>query len=336
MDQNEIRYQVTACLLQATDPLSLDELAGRCAVPRDELAASLKKLVAEDRVVQGDLVPDRPGPHYCWATRWEHQASRRAMSRRRELGAVMGSVTAVPEAELCVDSEPSERFYAYVINEYRPPTDKRYLVFLQCSVRRPFSSSPSHAAMRRAIALATGYDPRKEFESCPVHVVVLASKIGPVPYELEKVYPANVRGGGVKHFSRESYARVKPILADRMIQYVLTHRRAYERIAAFAHGRYAEVMEAGQKLAAESYRERMRFPILPVADGPRIARIGGSRPRQYWACCWIQLYLEIVSWLEPAEQAQAQARLDELDVEYHDAGARLPERSRHGDPRGSG
>ena len=50
--------------------------------------------------------------------------------------------------------------------------------------------------MRKAIETATGYNPRKHFEKCPVHVVVLASKIGPVLYELENVYPANVKGGG--------------------------------------------------------------------------------------------------------------------------------------------
>ena len=45
-------------------------------------------------------------------------------------------------------------------------------------------------------------------------------------------------------------------------------------------------------------------------------RIGKSTPHQYWARYWIQLYLEIVSWLEPEQQEQAQARLDKLRVEY--------------------
>ena len=41
-----------------------------------------------------------------------------------------------------------------------------------------------------------------------------------------------------------------------------------------------------------------------------------STPRTYWAKFWIQLYLEIVSWLDPALQAQAQARLKKLKVKY--------------------
>ena len=40
---------------------------------------------------------------------------------------------------------------------------------------------------------------------------------------LEDLYPANVRGGGVKRFDREIYERVKPVLAERMAQYILTY-----------------------------------------------------------------------------------------------------------------
>ncbi len=201
-------------------------------------------------------------------------------------------------------------FHDYVVNEYKPPRDKRFLVVLQCSVRRPFSSSPSHASMRRAIAAATGCDPSEDFEMCPVHVVVLASKIGPVPYELEDVYPANLRGGGVKHFNRDYYAHVKPILAERMAQYIIAHKDSYDRITTFTEGRYGEVMEEARKIAP------VDFLILPVADGPRIIQMGRSTPRKYWERYWIQLFLEIVSWLDADAQAGARARLDEMNVRY--------------------
>ena len=41
-----------------------------------------------------------------------------------------------------------------------------------------------------------------------------------------------------------------------------------------------------------------------------------SKPHQYWARYWIQLYLEIVDWLDPEQQQQAQARLNKLQLEY--------------------
>ena len=58
---------------------------------------------------------------------------------------------------LGIDGPATRGFREFAINEYRSPADKALLVFLQRSVRRPFSSSPTHAAMRRAIALATSH-----------------------------------------------------------------------------------------------------------------------------------------------------------------------------------
>jgi len=164
--------------------------------------------------------------------------------------------------------------------------------------------------MRRAVAVATGYDPAREFEHCPVHVVVLASNMGPVPYELEDIYPANVRGGGVKHFSGANYARVKPILAARVGEYITSHRQTYERIATFTDGRYGEVMREAATLA------NVQFPVFPDRHGATVCRMGTSTPRKYWEKHWIQLYLEIEGWLDGAARTQARSRLEALDVEY--------------------
>jgi hypothetical protein len=41
-----------------------------------------------------------------------------------------------------------------------------------------------------------------------------------------------------------------------------------------------------------------------------------SRPRTYWGKFWIQLYLEIVSWLSPSEKRAARARLRKAGVDY--------------------
>jgi hypothetical protein len=321
MDRNELRYQVISALLQAEGPLTLPELAAVCrsetvTSDNETLLAVLKELVDNAQVVRGALLPGGPAPQYAWRTRWESEAQSRTSDVQQDLRLALDTAEHVPPNELDVESQPSTAFYRYVIGpEYAPPQNKRYLAFLQCSVRRPFSTAPSHAPMRRAIRTATGYDPRKD-PACPVHVVVLASKIGPVPYELEDLYPANVRGGGVKHLGRETYERVKPILAERMAQYILAHSQHYERITSFTEGRYAEVLEHARDIAVEQAGSSLQFSILPQAGGPIVTRMNEAKPHQYWARYWIQLYLEIVGWLDPEHQSQAQARLLALKVEY--------------------
>ena len=311
MKSEEIRYRLISTLLQAGGPLDFEELARRCEAASEDIRPVLRGLIESNLVIEGDLVSDGRKPQYCWAVRWAEEAERRVADSKQKLESAVRSTGVTRERELHLDSGRVLAFYNYVINEYRPPEDKRFLVFLQCSVRRPFSSSPSHASMRRAISAATGFDPSKNFERCSVHVVVLASKIGPVPYELEGTSPANVRGGGVKHFDRAYYARAKPILAKRMAKYITAHGENYEHIATFTEGRYGEVMEEAREIAKES------FPIFPASGGAQTLRIRGSRPRTYWEKYWIQLYLEIVSWLDPAQQAQAETRLKELEVEYY-------------------
>ncbi|MFC1712363.1 DUF5591 domain-containing protein [Candidatus Poribacteria bacterium] len=312
MEPTEVRYRLISALLQADGPLTFAELLDQCGIVEKKVTPVLKDLVNKSLVVEGGLIPDKPAPQYCWGARWTKEAERRAITSQQELRKAVKTTQVVQERSLDIDSESVLTFYNHIINGYTPPEDKRFLVFLQCSVRRPFSSSPSHASMRRAISVATGYDPRKNFDKCPVHVVVLASKIGPVPYELEDVYPANVRGGGVKHLDKKPYARVKPILAERMAQYILTHGGNYEQFATFTESRYAEVMEEAREMAG------VYFPIFPILDGAQILRRGNSFPRTYWEKYWIQLYLEIVDWLDPDMQAQAEARLKKLDLRYHE------------------
>jgi len=310
MNRNEIHYRLISTLLQADGPLTLIELVIQSKIVEKEAFPVLKEMISDHLVVEGELLIDRPGPQYCWADRWEKEMKRRATGSRQKLQTIVDKASMTREERLDIDSEPVLAFQDYVINEYKPPKNKRLLVFLQCSVRRPFSSSPSHASMRRAISVATGYDPSKDFEKCPVHVVVLDSKIGPVPYELEDVYPANVGGGGVKHFDWAYYSHVKPILAKRMARYITAHRGNYDHISTFTEGRYGEVMEAARKIATVDFR------ILPVEGGPRVIQMGRSIPRNYWEMYWIQLYLEIVSWFKQAERELAKARLNKLCVKY--------------------
>ena len=314
MDSREARHRVTRFLLQADGPADLKQIAGEAALPQRAARAALAGLVAEGLVVSGKLTPGKRTVQYCWRAGWDRGIEDAATRARQELRDLIEPTDPNPD----IAGEPAIAFHDYVTSRYSPPQDKRFVVFLQCSVRRPFSSSPSHASMRRAIWAATGCDPRHDFERCPVHVVVMASKLGPVPYELEDCYPANVRSGGVKHFRPEYYERVKPILAQRMAEYLVTHQTSYDRAAAFTEGKYAEVMEEAKARAAGHCDALASLPVFPMRQGARIVRMGQSRPRPYWEKYWIQLYREIVSWLGPEAQRAAQARLEELDVECKD------------------
>jgi hypothetical protein len=304
----ELRQRLITFFLQRENPACATEIISELGIPAPAVEPALRALVAEGRVVAGPLDPNRPGPQFFWAAWWEAAAASGAAAARR---AAVRTVAPKPR-RLDIESDAVTSFAHYVTEQYTPPADKRLLVFFQCSVRRPFSTAPSHASMRRAVSTATGYDPAKQFTRCPVHVVVLASRIGPVPYELEDVYPANVRCGGVKHFSPSEYARVRPILAQRVAGYLAAHRTHYDRVAAFADGRYAEVMRDAQTAAG------IAFPVFPDLAGPRVARVGRSIPRTYWQTCWIQLCFEIMGWLPPAAREAAEGRLREMGMEMSD------------------
>jgi hypothetical protein len=297
---NEARHRVISALLQAGGPCGLGKLAEACELSPEEAAACGEGLVAEGLAVvgQGGASTSR---QYRWAARWREELQRRTVQAERELREYLD---AAGPATADVFGESARRFSEFVTTRYRPPEDKRLLVILQCSVGRPFSSSPSQAFMRRAISSATGRDPAHDFAQCPVHVVVLASEVGPAPYEFENVPPANISAGGVKHFGEERYLRAREVLADRMAAYLRAHRACYDQAASFTHGRYGEVLAEAQA------RAEWRFPIFPAGRRPVVRRIGDSTPRTYWQKYWVQLFFEVTSWLSPTAQALAAARLE--------------------------
>jgi len=301
----EARQVVISSLLQATEPVPLDVFKQDVAVPGVTLGELIADLAEEGLVVQLRGAPRGGAPLLVWAAAWEAESSRRIESLR---GGLHQAIPAGSEAEVNPHCRASHVFNSFLLSRYSPPLEKRFLVLLQCSVRRPFSTSPSHAAVRRAIELAVGHDPARSSARCPVHVVVLASMVGPAPYELEDVYPVNVRAGGVKQMCLEAYADFRPLLADRVAAYLVRHGACYERIVAFADGRYGDVLADAAMLA------KVTFPIFPRRDGIRVIRMAGSAPRPYWERYWIQLFLEIVSWLPAKEQDAARHRLAERGV----------------------
>jgi len=329
----EIRYRVTAALIQADAPLPLSALVEAAAAPEAEVVFVLEQLEAALQVTSAVLSAS-PERLYCWAVveearlRRDASAARGAAARAvdrdvepREPApdagatatsrAIAAGLTGPPSpARPDLHGEPARRFCAYVVEKYQPPRGKDLLAVLQCSVRRPFSSSPSHASMRRAISAATGFDPARDFERCPVHAVVLASYVGPVPYELETVYPANVRADGVKRMGPAEYDRARPLLVERLAAYLEAHGQQYRGAAAFAESRYGEIV------AAAAERSGCEVVLLPRPEGPVLRRLGQSTPRKYWEKYWIQLFLQIRDWLEPDQQAAADQRLTALDAEW--------------------
>jgi len=285
-------YRVAATLLRSDRPLTLAEVEEASGVRRAACMSALDELAEAGDIRSGELIDGEPGPQYAWGELLADDSSRR-----------------VPPG---LNSELVKRFNRFVVEDYRPPKDKKLLVFFQCSVRRPFSTSPSQASMRRAVYMATGYDPapRKDFGKCLVHVVVLGSLIGPVPYDLEEVYPATVSFGGVGHFSDSDYGTVRPILAERMAAYITANRKHYTHYATFTSGRYGEVMADAAEIAG------VDMAIFPNPAGPRVLRMGDSRPRAYWQKYWIQLCLALAEQLGPIAQRVTRRRLADHDVQY--------------------
>ncbi|NMX21137.1 tRNA-ribosyltransferase [ANME-1 cluster archaeon GoMg4] len=72
-----------------------------------------------------------------------------------------------------------KRFASRVLERYEPP-ERKILLLLPCSARKPYSLSPSHMKFREAIAQYKGH----------IHELILTSPLGVVPRELEVLYPA--------------------------------------------------------------------------------------------------------------------------------------------------
>ena len=78
MNRSEVRYRITATLLQADGPLTLTELVAGCGIEESALVPVLRELIGAGQVLEGTLVPDRPGERvrsiqYAWAARWTHR-----------------------------------------------------------------------------------------------------------------------------------------------------------------------------------------------------------------------------------------------------------------------
>jgi len=120
-----------------------------------------------------------------------------------------------------------KRFARRVLNRYEPP-QRRILLLLPCSARKPYSRSPSHRKFSDAIAPYRGH----------VHEVIVTSPLGVVPRELEVVYPAAFYDIPVTgHWDAEERAWVASCLRN----YLELHSPRYERIVAHLSGAYRDM-----------------------------------------------------------------------------------------------
>jgi len=294
--------QTAVLLRDVRGPVGLAELSARIGAPIDDLQAKLLELLDRREVVLGALLDDPTIPAACWWETWCDQQADWLEATRAPLEQAVRAERNSADAD--PRSDAAEAFQQYLVDQYTPPRGKRILALVQDAVRRPYSSAPSHASLRQAVRLATGYDPSHDPYCCPVHMLVLASHLGPVPYELEDLWPASCRSAGVKQLSDQAFTDRLPLLAGLLRHYLEHHADAYDTITVFAEGRYgAVVREAG-----------FDGPISPMR-GEVIVRVGDKVPRPYWQRYWIQLFRSIVAGLEPWQQEAAEARLRAAGVE---------------------
>lgn len=78
---------------------------------------------------------------------------------------------------------PDLKRYRGRMEDYRKPENKRVLLLLPCSAKKPYHISKSHKAFSSAIHTAS--------HDTLVHEVIVTSPLGAVPRELDAMYPAN-------------------------------------------------------------------------------------------------------------------------------------------------
>ena len=127
-----------------------------------------------------------------------------------------------------------QRFAERVRERYTPP-ELDILLLLHCSSHKPYSRSPSHQKIRRALGGLTNY----------IHEVIITSPLGIVPRELELTYPAahyDTPVTGNWNSDEHNFA------VECLSNYLREHH--YKTIIAHATGAYKEICrEVSEKLS---------------------------------------------------------------------------------------
>ena len=97
------------------------------------------------------------------------------------------------------------RYRKRIMERYVRPADKKVLLLIPCSAKKPYSSSKSHQAFKRVLTSLSNFD--------VVHEVIITSPLGAVPRELELYYPAAQYDIPVTgHWDREEVAMVQEMV----------------------------------------------------------------------------------------------------------------------------
>jgi archaeosine synthase len=133
-----------------------------------------------------------------------------------------------------------EKSYRYIIDEYEV-TPKDIAIFMPCSVRKPYSSSPSHQLIRMIIS--------QVFDSEQYHIVIFGT-CGIVPAELEEMYPyahyKYMLGKCKDDTIRDDFLRIE---TERIAGYLDKTRSVYKYRIGYCLGIFREALNRGSKKA---------------------------------------------------------------------------------------
>ena len=158
-----------------------------------------------------------------------------------------------------VNKKEIQDYYKSILKDFKP-NKKKILLFVQCSKVKPYSNSPSHRYIRKAIKELTGYDPYEFPEKNPIQIIVISSLIGPVPYERETDFIPSHYNFSVNRITKDQYNVIEPILINRISKFLLKIKDNYEHIIFFAKNNYRTICE---KVREET---KVDFIITPRKD----------------------------------------------------------------------
>jgi predicted RNA-binding protein len=145
-----------------------------------------------------------------------------------------------------------EKSYRYIIDEYEV-TPKDIAIFIPCTVRKPYSASPSHQLIRMIIS--------QVLEPSRYHIVIFGT-CGIVPAELETMYPyahyKYMLGKCNDDKIKDDFLRIE---TERIAGYLNKTRNVYKYRIGYCIGLFREALIRGS--------EQARVPIdllLPTRD----------------------------------------------------------------------
>ena len=112
----------------------------------------------------------------------------------------------------------------YLIRWYIPPTGKKFLLFLPCSYKKPYSKSETHKRIISKLKNLKNYN--------KIHEIMI-SNAGVVPREFENYYPFNSYDWDEKKETEEIKMRYIDVTKNRIKKYIQRHIKNYLKIFCF-------------------------------------------------------------------------------------------------------